>query len=60
MTPEQFLGVLRAFLSAAAGYFVGTGLVDANTATQISGAVLSLAVAGWSIYSNRPSAIAPK
>ena len=60
MTPDQLGGLLRAILSAASGYLVGKGVVDADTAMTISAGVVTIAVAVWSIYTNRPAAIAPK
>jgi hypothetical protein len=53
MTGEQIAGVVRAIVAAAGGYFVGKGLVDAETVTTIGGAVATLATAAWSIYSKR-------
>ena len=56
MSSEQFGGVVRALLSALGGYLVGKGIVDANTATQITGAVATLAVAAWSVVLKKPTA----
>jgi hypothetical protein len=53
MTGEQIAGVVRAIIAAAGGYFVGQGLVDAETVTTIGGAVATLAAAAWSIYAKR-------
>lgn len=53
MTTDQIAGVVRALVAAIGGYFVGQGLVDAETVTTIGGAVATLAVAGWSIYAKR-------
>jgi hypothetical protein len=53
MTGEQIAGVIRALIAAVGGYFVGKGLVDAETVTAIGGAVATLATAAWSIYSKR-------
>lgn len=53
MTGEQIAGVVRAIVAALGGYFVGQGLVDAQTVTAIGGAFATLAAAGWSIYSKR-------
>lgn len=55
MTGEQIAGVVRAVVAALGGYFVGQGLVDAQTVTAIGGAFATLAAAGWSIYSKRKS-----
>lgn len=53
MDSAQIAGVVRALVAAIGGYFVGQGLVDAETVTTIGGAVATLAVAAWSIYSKR-------
>lgn len=53
MTGEQIAGVVRAIVAAAGGYFVGQGLIDAETVTTIGGAVATLAAAAWSIYAKR-------
>ncbi len=53
MTQEQVGGIVRALVAAAGGYFVGQGLIDAQTMMTLSGAVTTIAVAGWSIWSKR-------
>jgi hypothetical protein len=53
MTGEQIAGVVRAIVAALGGYFVGQGLVDAETVTTVGGAVATLAAAAWSIYAKR-------
>jgi hypothetical protein len=53
MTGEQIAGVVRAIVAAAGGYFVGQGLVDAETMMTVGGAVTTLVVAVWSIYSKK-------
>jgi hypothetical protein len=53
MTQEQVGGIVRAVVAAAGGYFVGQGLVDAQTMMTIGGAVTTLAVAGWSVWNKR-------
>ncbi len=53
MTGEQIAGVVRAIVAAAGGYFVGQGLVDAETVTTVGGAIATLAAAAWSIYAKR-------
>ena len=55
MTGEQIGGIVRALAAAIGGYFVGQGLVDAETVTTIGGAAATLAVAAWSIYAKRRS-----
>ena len=58
MSLEQFGGIIRALLAAAGGYLVGQGILDAATMTTITGALATLAVTGWSIWTNRPAKIA--
>jgi len=53
MTAEEIGGIVRAFVSAAAGYAVGAGIVDQSTATTIGGAVVTIIVAVWSVWSKR-------
>ena len=53
MTTDQVGGIVRALVAAAGGYFVGQGLVDAQTMMTIGGAITTLAVAIWSIYSKK-------
>jgi hypothetical protein len=51
MTPEIFGGIVRAVLAAAGGYFIAKGSIDAGMWATISGAVLTLVTAAWSIWS---------
>ena len=53
ITTEQVGGIVRALVAAAGGYFVGQGLIDAETMLTVGGAVTTLAVAVWSIYSKK-------
>jgi hypothetical protein len=53
MTAQEISGIVRALVSALGGYLVGQGLVDSETAMTIGGAVTTLVVACWSIYSKR-------
>jgi hypothetical protein len=53
MTHEQIGGIVRALVAAAGGYFVGQGLIDAETMLTVGGAVTTLVVAVWSIMSKR-------
>lgn len=53
MSNDQMAGVVRALAAAGGGYLVGQGLIDAETATAITGAVTTLAVALWSVYAKR-------
>ena len=53
MDKDQIAGVVRALVAAGGGYFVGQGLIDAETAMTIGGAITTLCVAGWSVWSKR-------
>jgi membrane protein DedA with SNARE-associated domain len=53
MTADQVGGIVRALVAAAGGYFVGQGLVDSETMLTLGGAVTTLVVAVWSIYSKK-------
>jgi len=46
---ETILGIVRALLSAGAGYLVGKGIVDAEMANQLTGAGLVIFTAVWSV-----------
>ena len=50
---DQIGGIVRAILAAVGGYLVSKGLVSADTVAQISGAVVTIAVAIWSYYTNQ-------
>ena len=45
---DKVLGVVRAILTAGAGYLVGKGLIDQGTADQIVGALIVIGTALWS------------
>jgi energy-converting hydrogenase Eha subunit B len=53
MSSIEIGGIARALVAALGGYLVGQGLVDAETATTIGGAVTTLVVALWSVWSKR-------
>lgn len=56
MTNDQFAGVVRALVAAAGGYFVGQGYISAEMATTVGGAIVTLAVAAWSVWAKRKAA----
>jgi hypothetical protein len=58
ITSDQITGILRAGLAVAGGFFVSKGTVSASTFDWISGGVLSAVATGWSIWNNRPAALA--
>ncbi len=53
MTPDIIGGIVRAVLAAAGGYLVGKGTIDAETWATVSGAFMTLAVTGWSIWAKK-------
>lgn len=53
MNKDEVYGVARALLSAAGGYLVAQGVVDAQTAVSVSGAAATLVAAVWSVRSKR-------
>lgn len=60
MTSEQIGGVIRAILTFLAGLAVAKGWVDNATALTIVGALVTIATAAWSVFTNRPANIAAK
>lgn len=56
VTGEQIGGIVRAVVSAIGGYLVGKGYIDSETALAVTGAVVTLATAIWSVVSKRPAA----
>jgi hypothetical protein len=53
MNSEQVSGIARALISAVGGYFVGRGLVDADTVVAVGGAVATIITAVWSVMSKK-------
>ena len=53
---DQITGVIRAVLAAVGGWAVGKGYIDNTTATTAGGAILTLGMAAWSVYTNSQSA----
>lgn len=47
---EQYMSALRWFLNVAGVYLIGKGVGDAALWAILSGAVLSLAPLGWSLF----------
>ena len=60
MTSDMIQGVLRAFLAAIGGYFVTKGAIDQSVATDISGAIVVLVTAIWSITHKQATTAAAK
>lgn len=53
ITAEQVGGIVRAIAAAVGGYFVGQGVIDAETATALAGAAVTIAVAVWSVWTKK-------
>jgi uncharacterized membrane protein len=53
MTSEQFAGIARALIAAFGGFLVGKGYLDTETAATLGGAVTTLSVAVWSVWSKK-------
>jgi hypothetical protein len=56
MTGEQIAGIVRALAASVGGFFVAKGVVDSETVLAVSGALATLAVAAWSVWSKRKAA----
>lgn len=54
MTGDQLGGVIRALLTTFSGSLVTHGYISSSQSEQIIGALATLFVAGWSIYTNHP------
>ena len=46
---ETILGIVRALLAAGAGFLVGKGYVDSETANELTGALLVVFTGVWSV-----------
>lgn len=53
MTKEMAWGVVRAILAAGGGYLVARGMIDTGTLETVLGALGTLFVAGWSVWSKK-------
>jgi hypothetical protein len=60
MTGDQIAGIVRAVAAAVGGWLVGRGLVDADTVAAVGGALATIAVAVWSVWSKKPPVALPK
>lgn len=58
MSWDQIAGPLRAILPALAAYAIAKGWISVGSADWIISSILALGAAGWSIWSNRPAAVA--
>ena len=53
LTKEQILGIVRHALTFVGGIFIAKGLVDETMVTEITGGVMTLTGAIWSIIEKR-------
>lgn len=53
MNSDQLGGILRAIMPAAIAYAVAKGWVSASSAADVGAALVTLAMAVWSIYTNK-------
>ncbi|BCM87095.1 hypothetical protein NS228_13375 [Methylobacterium indicum] len=53
MNQEQLTTLLRTLLQFAGGIAVGCGWLDADTATTLTGALVTLIVTVWGLYVRR-------
>ncbi len=60
MNGDQIGGIIRAIGAAFGGVVIAKGYTDADTWTAAVGAVATLAVTIWSIYTNQSSRLASK
>ena len=59
MNSDQVGGLLRAVFAAVGGWAVGKGYVDGATATAVAGGLVTIGVAVWSFYTNKPGTTIP-
>jgi multisubunit Na+/H+ antiporter MnhF subunit len=58
MTSEELAGILRAVLAALGGVLVTKGYLDNATMLAIVGAIVTIAVAAWSVWQKKSAAAA--
>lgn len=58
MSWDQIAGPLRAILPALFAFLIAKGWISVGVADWLSTSILALGAAGWSIWSNRPAAVA--
>ena len=56
ITGEQIGGIIRTVAAAGFGILVGKGIIDAETAAALTGAVGTIAIAIWSVWSKKAKA----
>lgn len=57
MNSEQLTSLLRTILQFAGGIAVGRGWIDAETSTAIIGALVTISVTAWSLYTRRSAGL---
>lgn len=57
MNLNQFTGIIRAVVPAALAYAVGKGWITQDSVGDITAAVVTLASAGWSVYTNQSGTV---
>ena len=50
---DAVLGIARHLLTAGGGYLVGQGLIDAQMATELTGALMTIVGIVWSVDDKR-------
>lgn len=56
MKNTELAGIARALLAAIGGILVTRGFIDAETLNTVIGALVTLGVAAWSVWSKRSEA----
>lgn len=58
MTNDQIFGIVRTVLATASGFLVAKGVIDAETAASVTGAMVTIFIAVWSVKSKKkPEAV---
>lgn len=58
MSWDQIAGPLRAILPAVFAFAIAKGWISVGVADWLGTSILALGAAGWSVWSNRPAAVA--
>lgn len=56
ITAEQIGGIVRTLAAAGFGILVGKGVIDAETAAALTGAVGTIVIAVWSVWAKKAKA----
>ena len=59
MNQDQLTGILRAILPAVVAFGVAKGWFSTGMADWIAASVVTLAAAGWSVWTNKPGTVIP-